>query len=505
MGTNYFYKTFRMYKSVVLFSVFTCFLFSYCTQQPQEWALKSNEQVAGDYIANHPEQYSEFNKLVEMTGLGSLLNVRGPFTILLPTDAAMFDYYKLKNVNSLTDFSESDRSNLVRYHIVAAEISIGDVGLGALREPNAMGDFLATEFHGSDIYINKLSKITDQNIRTANGYIHEIDRVIDPLTITNDVYSLVSSNPSYSIFSEGLRLTGLRDTLQTIDFPYGTKIARNRYTLLAVPDTIYNRYGINDVNGLIAWCGATSDNLTSKENSFYRYIEYHCLNNSYYLSDFKSSIYPILSRDNNVSVTIAEDYKINLDLKTKKYTGFIIESSNIPAKNGVIHTINDLLPVIDPEPTVLIFETTDYLEFKEGDFYGKYYKKWHDGENTFAKIKFQGDYLLYYYKPNHGRTEILNNDNLSMVGFWWIEITTPKIMKGHYAVSANIWTGGDDLPMFAAYVDGVKVADINARIGGTKMDFGEVTWTKTEEHKIKLVCTGWGSLFWDSTIFTPVK
>jgi hypothetical protein len=78
-------------------------------------------------------------------------------------------------------------------------------------------------------------------------------------------------------------------------------------------------------------------------------------------------------------------------------------------------------------------------------------------------------------------------------------------MKGHYAVSANIWSGGEDLPIFAAYVDGVKKADINARIGGAKMDFGEVTYTKTEEHKIKLVCTGWGTLFWDSVTFTPLK
>lgn len=502
MDTNDFSKSFRGYKTLVLFSLFACLLFSYCTSEPHEWALKSTEQVAGDYIANNPDQFSEFAKLVEVTGLRSLLNIRGPFTILLPNDSAMFAYYKLKNVGSLMDFSESERSDLVRYHIVPNEISIGDIGLGALREPNALGDYLASEFHGSDIYINKVSKIIHQNIRTANGYIHVIDRVIDP--ITKDVFSLIAENPSYSIFSEGLSLTGLKDTLQMIDFPYGDKNARNRYTLLAVPDTLYHRLGINDVNALIAFCGATSDNLTSKENPFYRYIEYHCLHNSYFLSDFETNIYPILSRDNNISVTISEDYKINLERASQKYTGFILAESNIPAKNGVIHTINDLLPVTDPEPTVLTFETTDYLEFKEGDFYGKYYMKWHDGENTFEKIKFDGDYLLYYFHLDAGRP-LQNNDAISMLGYWWVEVTTPKIMKGHYTVGANIWTGSLDMPSFAAYVDGVKVADIDARVGGAKMDFGEVTWTKTEEHKIKLVSTGWGTLFWDTMIFTPIK
>ena len=503
MNITNLFKTFRGNKTIVLYSLFTCFLFSYCTQDPKIWTLKSDQMVAGDYIAGHPDQYSEFAKLIEVTGLRSLLNIRGPFTVLLPTDSAMFAYYKLKNVNSLMDISEVDRGNLARYHIMASEISSSDIGLGSLRDPNGVGDYLSSEFQGSDIYINKYSKITHRDIRTANGYIDVIDRVIDP--VTKDVYTLVSEDPSYSIFSEGLKLTALRDTLQLIDFPYGTKRARNRYTLLAVPDTTYHRYGINNVNDLITWTGGTADNLTSKSNPFYRYIEYHCLNNSYYLSDFKSSVYPILSKDNNVSVTIAEDYKINLDTKTKKYTGFILASSNIPAKNGVIHTINGLLPVIDPEPTILTYETTDYLEFKEGDFYGKYYFKWHDGQNSFQKIKFNGDYLLYYFKLNNGRTPIANNDCISMLGFWWVEVTTPKVMKGHYAVSANIWTGGEDLPIFAAYVDGVKVADINARIAGTPMDFGEVNWTTTEEHKIKLVCTGWGVIFWDTTIFTPVK
>ena len=503
MNKNYFSKSFKGYRIAVLFSFFLCFLYSSCNQEPQEWAKKSNEQVAGDYIESNVELYSEFGKLIEMTGLRSLLNIRGPFTIMLPDDAAMQAYYKLKNVTSLNDFTEAQRKELVLYHIMSSEIATGDIGLGALRDPNAVGDYLASEFQGSDIYINKYSKILKRDIRTANGFIHVINRVIDP--ITKDVYSILSSDPGYKIFSEGLSLTGLKDTLQIIEYPYAQKTARTRYTLLAVPDSIYQRQGIQNVNELIAWSGGTTDNLTSKGNPFYRYIEYHCLNNSYYLSSFETSLYPILSRDNNISVTISDDYKLNMDRVTKAYTGFILDGSNIPAKNGVIHTIDDLLPVIDPEPSVITFETTDFQEFKEGDFYGKYYMKWASGENTFEKIKFGGDYLLYYYKPNHGRTAILNNDNLSMIGFWWIEITFPKVMKGKYAVSANVWSGGEDLPMFAAYVDGVKKADINARVGGTKMDFGEVNWERTEEHKIKLVCTGWGTLFWDSVTFTPIK
>ncbi|HET6555865.1 MAG TPA: fasciclin domain-containing protein [Prolixibacteraceae bacterium] len=505
MNYPYFFKLSKGFKAAVLLSLVACFIFYSCAPEPHVWEPKSTEQVAGDYIKNNPDKFSEFAKLIDKAGMASLLNIRGPYTIMVPTDSAMFAYYQMKNINSLDDISIEDLKILAKNHIVPAEIPVSDIGLGALREPNALGDYLATEFHGADVYVNKLSKIVDQDVRTANGFIHVINRVIEPLT--HNVYSLVAADPDYSIFSKGLELTGLKDTLEMIDFAYGTKRARNRYTLMAVPDSIYRKNSINSVNDLIAWTGATADNMTLKTNLFYRYMEYHCLNNSYFLSNFTSSLYPILSRDNNISVTIEDDYKINFNRKENIYTGFIIDESNYPAKNGVVHAVNGTLPVTDPEPYPVTFETTDFIEFKEGDFYGKYYYRWHDGQNSFEKIKFVADYLLYYYKPNHGRSAILNNDNISLLGYWWVEVTFPKVMKGKYAVTANIWTGGEDLPIFDAYIDGVKVPNspFNARISSTRMDFGEVTFTKTEEHKVKLVCVGWGVVFWDSVTFTPIK
>jgi uncharacterized surface protein with fasciclin (FAS1) repeats len=503
MNISLFFKAILRYQKTIFFGVFAIFLLSFCTQEPQIWKVKSSDQVAGDYISSNPD-YSEFAKLVEVTGYGPLLGIRGPYTVLLPNNEAMFAYYKQKNVTSLMDFPMNVLVDLVRNHIIAAEITTGDIGLGALRDTNAIGDFLVTEFEGADIIINKSAKIIKRDVRVANGYVHVLDKVIDP--VTKDIYTLIAEDPSYKIFAEGLQKTGLKDTLQLIRFPYGNRVARTRFTVLAVADTIYHRYGINSVNDLIKWCGANPDSITFLNNQFYRYIEYHCLTGTSYLSDLNTQLYPILSHDNNVSIKVDTDYRINQDTKTKKYTGFNIPASNTPAKNGAIHSINDLLPVTDPEPGVITVETTDFFDIQQGDYIGKYYMKWHDGKNTFANIKWEGDYLLYYYKPNHGRTAILHNDALSILGFWTIEITTPKIMKGKYAVSANIWTGGDDLPIFDAYVDGIRTAsNINARISGTKMTFGDVDYTKTEEHKVKLVCTGWGVLFWDTIIFTPIN
>ena len=57
--------------------------------------------------------------------------------------------------------------------------------------------------------------------------------------------------------------------------------------------------------------------ITEIENGFYRYMEYHCLTETYYLSDFPtndgfSKLYPILSFDNNISIIIKDDYYLNM-------------------------------------------------------------------------------------------------------------------------------------------------------------------------------------------------
>jgi len=507
MNINYFSKTLKGYRVVFLCLFLFSLLFTFCTDKTQLWKLKTTEQVASEYIANNPDQFSEFDKLMNLTGLEPLLSIRGPFTIMLPTNTAMLAYYKLKNVNSLTDFDAKTLQNLIRNHIITNQIATGDIGLGALRDTNAIGDYLVTEFQGSDIILNKTSKIIKRDIPIANGLIQVIDRVIDPLT--KDVYSTIAADPSFKIFSDGLSLTGIKDTLMLISFKFGATTARTRFTLLAVADTTYQRYGINSVDDLITWTGATkTDNLKFINNPFYRYMEYHCLNGSYFLSDLTTSIYPILSHDNNVSFTIDTDYKINYNSKTKKYTAFNVPASNVPAKNGAVHTIADILPVTDPEPAVIIMETTDFFDMKQGDYFGKFYMKFGDGVHSFAKIHWVGDFMQYYYKPI--QPENMHYDCLNMYGWWSLSVTFPKVMKGKYTMSIY-QPGWTDVTNCICYLDGVKTpyTYLGAK-GGTGGNGGlqkmaDVNFKTTEEHTVTLVDISYGGIWWDYVRFDPVK
>ncbi len=476
-------------------------IYSSCKEEPKLWDVNSTDQVASKYIAGKPE-FSEFAKLVEVAGMRPLLGIRGPYTIMIPNNDAMFAFYKLKGVNSLMDLDEKFRNNLLRNHIITNEIPTGDMGLGAIRDTNAIGDFLVTEFQGADIILNKYSKIIDRDVRLANGYAHVIDQVID--LVTKDVYTVITEDSSYKIFAEGLRVTGLKDTLQLISFPYGNKTARTRFTIFAVPDTIYQSKGIQNVDDLIKWTGANPDSVTYLNNPFYRYMEYHCLNGTHYLSDLNTQLYPILSQDNNISLTVDTDYKINYIPKTKKYTAFIVAASNTPAKNGAIHAINGFLPVIEPDPGTIIFETTDFFDLKQKDCYGKYYQKWSDGKNTFAKIKWIGDFLQYYIKPSPNK----NNDALNMLGWWELSVTFPKVMKGDYKISIY-QPEGWFLSNCEVYLDGVKTdytyRGPNGGGPGGLQQVAEGYFKTTTEHTLTLRNLDYGGCWWDYIKFEPLK
>ena len=328
----------------LMFLFFVVFLAG-CKDQPVLWPGKTSDLSIAKYIENKPE-FSEFEKMLVSNDLNGYLTLRGPYTLLLPTDSAMKEYYTLKGVGSFSDFSLEFQKQLAFNHLLTKEIVSDDIGLGALPDTNAINDYLSSEFDVSDIIINKTSKIIKRNIICSNGVIHIIDRVIDPVTIS--IFDLIAGNPAYSIFKQGLERTGLKDTLKMITVPVGNTLARTRFTILAVTDTTFSRNGIMNIDQLISRYTLLPENITNKGNGFYKYMEYHCLAGAFFLNMLETGIYTDLLHDKNITVEISDDYKLNPDTLTNKYTGFIIGLSNFAAKNGALHTINNLLPVVNP-------------------------------------------------------------------------------------------------------------------------------------------------------------
>ncbi len=497
----------RFFTRCFYWIVLLFFVVTGCQEDARVWDPASNDLQIAEYLSLYPEEFSEFEQIAKETGLYSLLRASTGtgLTLFLPNNEAFAEYYAGKGISSYHDLDSVRLRNLVLNHLIPVRIESSGVPLGTLHARNMLGDNIVTEFAGSDIILNKYSRIIKRNIENSNGITHLIEKVLDPLVL--NVYEVLRNDPAYTIFTRGLELCGLKDTLSIIDFPYGNINVRTRFTLLAVPDTVYNNRGIASADDLISMYANGDPDLTNLQNGFYQYMEYHCLSESYYLSNFTNKNYPVLSRNNYVSMLLRNDYMLNYSAATETYTAFLFDYTNMPAKNGVIHAINDLLPVKDPLPETIVFEVTDFFDIKQTDYYGKYYKRFFDGQNTFANVKWEGDYLLYYFKTSGGACT-MNYDCFSMNGFWWIQITVPKIMKGKYNVGVHILTHSAQSDMIV-YIDGEKVEGIiNARVDPWTLqtvDFAVVDWAETEQHTFRFDALNYGLLFMDFLQFTPVN
>lgn len=488
-----------------------------CNDPVTNWGVDTKYMVMTEYVQEYDE-FSEFGNMLERTRLYSLLNTRGPFTLFLPTNDAVKEMYDEIGVNSLDEFWQRDTSlvyDFVYNHIIGTSILTAEIGLGALRETNVLGDYIVSDFVGTEIRLNKKAIITDRDVPLSNGYINVIDKTI-PI-IDKSVYQTMKGLSEFSLFVEGLDMAGLSDTLDMIKFDYGNLVARNRYTIYAVPDSIFNRYGITNVNELVAYFTDDVANVKSANNPFYQFMVYHCMTGTYYLSDFPlyTSTFPVISQENHLSLVASDDYKLNQNpLDRTDYVGFNVPESNYPCKNGALHAIDDLLVPPLPTPVNVLWNVFDHLEITSGDWYVNYFKKWDDTKDEngnsihFKNIVYQGDYLQYYYKgsSNPGWIKGNNTDGyggnlgaLNMLGFWWIEFTTPRIMKGKYEIVLNMSVTGNQ---FAVYVDGKKATLTTT---GRPFGIGTFEFSETKTHKIKVVSLGFTTMFWRDIQFIVVN
>lgn len=473
-----------------------------------EWGLETEELQMIEFIGTDSLNYSEFLEIADYVNMTGVLSTRGPFTLFLPDNKAWEEYYKLKGKNSYNDFSIEELSQVIRNHVLPAEIYTRDIGLGSLSEKNAIGDYLVSEFDDSEIIINKHSYITNRDIVVANGVIHKIDKVVDP--VVKGTFTTIDELEQFSIFTEGLKAAGLSDTLNVVEIPYGLGTARVRYTILAVPDSVFNANQIFSVSDLINKYDDGEGDITQPGNGFYDYMEYHCIEGTFYMSDIEDEVYYTISRTNFLTMSVDTDFLINSSETDSIITTFIQLYSNIPTKNGVIHGITQLLPAQQAIPQTHTIDLTAFPEFTELEIYSTDgTKNFYDGENGIAKIKWVGDYLQYWRKLQG--TGFINEDCIVMSeGYWTLEITLPKIASGKYSVYGYFKKGYNRANVIF-YFDDVKVdkvIDLNTVIDGVYFVdeyICDVDWPTTTEHVVKLKTVYPGTIMWDRLTFVPIE
>lgn len=149
----------------------------------------ADANISNKTIAASLDQNGKFYQAAKASGLDETLAGPGPYTVLVPSDAA---FAKLPNADQLTQPGARDElTRILTYHIMPGAVLMADIekaienGKGNTLLPTMNGATLtATREEGkivlTDAAGNKATVAGDDQ-RFSNGVVHQIDTVLVPV------------------------------------------------------------------------------------------------------------------------------------------------------------------------------------------------------------------------------------------------------------------------------------------------------------------------------------
>ncbi|NDV63653.1 DUF5108 domain-containing protein [Bacteroides sp. 224] len=358
-------------KNIVRFCLLILFVAFYSCDDPyKDTVFKVYDlQPAATYLQGRSDDFSEWVKVLKYGDLFNAINrADDSFTVLAPTNEAVYSFLKKKGVSSIEELDREYARTLVQYHIINDSIDKEDfVRGGELPARTLSGDALLVTFDentSGEVYVNKEAHVSEFAIRAINGRIYVLDDVLSPAVQT--IYERLSESGDYKIFCEALDKTGWKDSLNVTTSvfygPYGMQVElRKHFTVFAVSDEIFAKDGITSFNGLAQKVGASSDEYEALSNELNHYVAYHILDGAHKLAAFQafdglSTNQKLWYTRSGVDMILASEDGLNDGVK------FDEENSDILVKNGIIQPIDGYLPVKQQEPVPFVFDFCNYSE-----------------------------------------------------------------------------------------------------------------------------------------------
>lgn len=287
-------------------------------------ANPAESKTIGRTIREMP-QLSSFLQVLEKSDIGSLLSEKTSirYTVFAPTDEA-FSRLPDGAVRTLLDPRNDDRlEEVFKYHVLSrSEPPFGLENYSLLRM--LTGQFLTIDYKNGKIgdtqFIPKV-------IPCSNGIIYLIDGVLTPTT--DDLFQLLQKDGRFEIFTKAITASRQGKLFQNMHGLY-TSFAPTDKALQKLPKGVL-------------------DSLFKPENDerLEDIIKHHITSGVYavgkvpgYKSLGVADVVPLSAFGQQLN------YKVNM--KTRTIDGARILEQDIPAANGVIHVIDEvILPVQD--------------------------------------------------------------------------------------------------------------------------------------------------------------
>lgn len=426
-----------------------------CKKQDVVYNTSSDVNITG-YLDNHPEQFSEFRKILDRTGTASFLNAYGAYTLFLPNNDAVKAYLQQVGKSSVEDVNLETLKGLVRFHLLEDTLTTGSFKDGKLPALTMYGQYLTTGASNTSgvtkTRINRQANLVQGNIVVGNGIIHVIDDMLIPAS--QSLAEMIKSNANYSIFSEALQATKLYDTLNILPANNPDK-KRAWLTVLAQTDSVFHAAGINTYQDLVNKYSNTG-NPEDPKDSLHLFMDYHILYDAKYLADIISAgshptlapLEVITSKLQGTDVLINDD-----DFNGQHEPGIKLNrsSSDISATNGVLHSTAPYIydgvqntgsfAIKVRRPVRIDWDVADFPDLRKLNAYFRK-KSYSFAWNAMSEITSDGgakSKLYYTYSANDQtwwRDHLELPLGLPFRNAWW-EFTTPLIVRGKYKVWAN--------------------------------------------------------------------
>jgi len=501
-------------------------------------SCKEKETIAGfedasqysiyHYILDNKETFSDFLAILQAGGIDKTLSAYNPkgdgYTLFLPGNKAIETLIQnTEGISSLNDITGDPEfaASFSRYHVINMLAHTQDFPFGAFPEPTLSKDYLTVSFiinpDSSYYKINNQATVVTPNIEVSNGYIHEIEVALQPITFTS--YDWLKQNSGFSIITEALEVTGVKEL---VDFNVKDFENISPVTMLVESDAVYNNSGIYSLEELAQLISPGDDDYTNIKNPLFNYCTYHIITGGRYINDFEGTAtnYTTLSEIPLNINGVGKDILINkgkqvfetvingTDTTIIDYIGFLYDESNITTQSGAIHQIDRVLQQVPPSKATVTFE------FWEEPLINEYRRKpgsyLIEEKEAMSFITWEGADLLFIEKGEE-QTSALGNDYLEINGDFRISYEIPKIVQGKYNVFLGAEKFSADNAMVEVYIDDKKVSSlIDLSQGGSanspfqQIELGTIDFKRYESHVVKVKPLIPGRFLWDYIRFEPI-
>ena len=288
-------------------------------------AQETNDNIV-DVLATDGRFDTAYQAVLAAGLADTLASADNTFTLFIPSDAA-FANLASQNPGAL-EFLLGDPkgvlTDVLLYHVVDGKYMGEDVA-AAESLTNLAGGELVVDVNANGAITVGGARVTAADIPAKNGVIHIINDVIVPPTISLPAVSVESVNDSdlptiAEILTEDGRFTNLLNALEATDLT-ATFASPGDYTVFAPTDEAFE-----GVSGL----GLTEAQLRS-------ILLYHVVGDSLTRDQLATDdLVPTLSNGRPIFVNRDGPRILNL-------SGATVETFNIPASNGIIHVIDQVM------------------------------------------------------------------------------------------------------------------------------------------------------------------